>query len=245
MVKYETTIVDLEASAGGVYQTTVAPVPVKSSRSWIWKTLAAIAFIALCAVAAVFFAWHVTKQNQTELPSYSEKQISTTTALPTQQGKMLKQIAERTKAAIHLHGEHSSSLPNDSLKWVSGVDQSFEQGGLKLDDNKILIPADGLYFVYSQVSYSIQCNPDEDELTQKFLSHSIWRYTDAVTDWKPLQNSAHSVCQSQEDGKTTYSTIYLGAVFKLMQGDKLSTKTSHAAEVEENYAKTFFGVFAL
>ncbi|RXN18738.1 tumor necrosis factor-like protein [Labeo rohita] len=221
MVKYETTIVDLEASAGGVYQTTVAPVPVKSSRSWIWKTLAAIAFIALCAVAAVFFAWHVTKQNQTELPSYSEKQISTTT------------------------GEHSSSLPNDSLKWVSGVDQSFEQGGLKLDDNKILIPADGLYFVYSQVSYSIQCNPDEDELTQKFLSHSIWRYTDAVTDWKPLQNSAHSVCQSQEDGKTTYSTIYLGAVFKLMQGDKLSTKTSHAAEVEENYAKTFFGVFAL
>uniref|UniRef100_A0A671MYD2 Lymphotoxin-alpha n=1 Tax=Sinocyclocheilus anshuiensis TaxID=1608454 RepID=A0A671MYD2_9TELE len=225
-MKYETTIVDLNAGAGGVYQTTVAPVPVKSSRSWIWKTVAAIAFLALCAVAAVFFSWHVMKQ------------IST----PSEQGRMLKQIAERTKAAIHLHGDNPQS---ESLKWVSGVDQSFEQGGLKLANNKIHIPADGLYFVYSQVSYAIQCNLDEDDEAQNFLSHTIWRYTDAVGELKALQNSAHSVCQSQEDGKTTYSTIYLGAVFKLMEGDELSTKTMRLTDVEEDYAKTFFGVFAL
>ncbi|KAL0174795.1 hypothetical protein M9458_030763, partial [Cirrhinus mrigala] len=60
MVTYETTVVDLEASAGRVYQTTVAPVPVKPSKSWIWKTIVAIAFIALCAVAAALFALHVT-----------------------------------------------------------------------------------------------------------------------------------------------------------------------------------------
>lgn len=59
MVKYETTV-DLEAGAGGVYQTTVAPIPVKPSRSWIWKTLGAIVFITLCAVAALFFSWNVT-----------------------------------------------------------------------------------------------------------------------------------------------------------------------------------------
>ncbi|XP_016123542.1 tumor necrosis factor-like [Sinocyclocheilus grahami] len=244
MVKYETTLVDLEAGAGGVYQTTVASLPVKSSSSWIWKTVAAIAFVTLCAVAAAFFAWHVMKLNQRERHVFSDKQIST----PSEQGKMLKQIAERTKAAIHLHGEHNSNSQSDSLQWVSGVDQSFEQGGLKLVDNKIHIPADGLYFVYSQVSYATQCNLDEaneDDAAQKFLSHSIWRYTDAVGDWKPLQNSAHSICQSLEDRKTTYSTIYLGAVFKLMEGDKLSTKTTYVANVEEDYAKTFFGVFAL
>ncbi|KAF4104311.1 tumor necrosis factor b (TNF superfamily, member 2) [Onychostoma macrolepis] len=242
MVKYETTVADLEAGAGGVYQTTVAPVLVKSSRSWIWKTFAAITFLALCAVAAVFFAWHMTKPNQKDLRTFfAEKQIST----PSEQGRMLKQIAERTKAAIHLHGEHVSGSESESLKWVSGVDQSFEQGGLKLNNNVIHIPADGLYFVYSQVSYAVKCNLDEDDAARNFLSHSIWRYTDAVEDWKPLQNSAHSVCQSQEDGKTTYSTIYLGAVFKLMEGDKLSTKTSRMADIEEDYAKTFFGVFAL
>uniref|UniRef100_A0A8C1W4S1 Lymphotoxin-alpha n=1 Tax=Cyprinus carpio TaxID=7962 RepID=A0A8C1W4S1_CYPCA len=245
MGKYETTVVDLEAGAGGVYQTTVAPLPLKSSRSWIWKTVAAIAFVALCAAAAVFFALHVTQPDQKELPHFfAEKQIST----PSEQGRMLKQIAERTKAAIHLHGEHNGSPTSESLKWVSGVDQSFEQGGLKLDNNEIHIPADGLYFVYSQVSYAIQCNldeADEDDAALNFLSHSVWRYTDAVEQWKPLQNSAHSVCQSQDNGKTTYSTIYLGAVFKLMEGDKLETKTSRVNDVEEDYAKTFFGVFAL
>ncbi|XP_073674115.1 tumor necrosis factor b (TNF superfamily, member 2) [Garra rufa] len=245
MVKYETTVVDMEVGAGGVYQTTVAPVPLKPSRSWIWKTLAAITFVAFCAIAAYFFAMHIMNQNQNQnqsLPMFSEKHISTTS----EPGKMLKQIAARTKAAIHLHGEHSNNQQPNSLKWVSGVDQSFEQGGLKLKNNKIQIPADGLYFVYSQVSYSIQCNLDESEEEEsKFLSHSVWRYTDAVGDWKPLQNSAHSVCQSQDDGKTTYSTIYLGAVFKLLENDKLSTNTTHVADVDDDSAKTFFGVFAL
>uniref|UniRef100_A0A8C2JH64 Lymphotoxin-alpha n=1 Tax=Cyprinus carpio TaxID=7962 RepID=A0A8C2JH64_CYPCA len=240
MVKYETTLLDLEAGAGGVYQTMVAPLPVKSSNSWIWKTVTVIAFVALCAVAAVFFTFQEMKPYQRE--EQKDKQISTSS----EQGKMLKQIAGKTKAAIHLHGEHDSSPKPNSLKWVSGVDQSFEQGGLKLVDNEIRIPTDGLYFVYSQVSYAIQCiEDDEDDTIQKFLSHSIWRYTDAVEDWKPLQNSAHSICQSLEDEKTTYSTIYLGAVFKLREGDKLSTKTTHVANIEEDYAKTFFGVFAL
>lgn len=146
-----------------------------------------------------------------------------------------------------LAGEHNSNPQSKSLNWVSGVDQSFVQGGLKLVENQIHIPADGLYFVYSQVSYAIKCNDeaDEDDGTWNLLSHSIYRYTDAVGERKPLQNSVHSVCQSQEDGKTTSNTIYLGAVFKLLEGDKLSTETSHLANVDDHYAKTFFGVFAL
>ncbi|XP_077064097.1 tumor necrosis factor b (TNF superfamily, member 2) [Siphateles boraxobius] len=241
MVNYETTI-DVEASVGGVYQTTVAPVPVKSSRSWIWKTVAAIAFLCLCTIAALFFAWHTMKPNQKELQIFSGEQISTTTP---DQGIMLKQIAENTKAAIHLHGEHTKG--SDLLKWVGNVDQSFAQGGLKLVNNEIHIPEDGLYFVYSQVSYGIKCNMDkgDENAPLNFLSHSILRYTDAVGKKMPLQSSAHSVCQSNEDGKTVYSTVYLGAVFKLMEGDKLSTKTSRVADVEEEYSKTFFGVFAL
>ncbi|XP_067306456.1 tumor necrosis factor b (TNF superfamily, member 2) [Pseudorasbora parva] len=239
MVNYETTIVDLEASTGGVYQTTVAPVPLKSSKSWIWKTVAVIAFLGLCATAAFFFARHTMKLDQHELQTFAEKQITT----PSGQGVMLKQIAENTKAAIHLHGQHGSPKSH-SLKWVSGVDQSFAQGGLELHNNEIHIPDDGLYFVYSQVSFAVHCSKKEGD-KQNFLSHSIWRYTDAVGKVMPLQNSAQSVCQSHEDGKTTYSTIYLGAVFQLMEGDRLSTRTTRLADIEEEYAKTFFGVFAL
>lgn len=137
-------------------------------------------------------------------------------------------------------GEHSGQ----SLKWVGGVDQSFAQGGLMLENNEIVIPEDGLYFVYSQVSYETLCSKDVEGDGQKYLSHSINRYTDAVGKKMPLQNSAHSVCPSLND-KKTYSTIYLGAVFNLLEGDRLSTKTSRVGDIEENYAKTFFGVFAL
>lgn len=137
-------------------------------------------------------------------------------------------------------GQHKGGA-KESMDWVTGVDQAFEQGGLKLENNKIHIPANGLYFVYSQVSYAIQCNTDDDN----FLSHVILRYTDAVGKDMPLQSSAHSVCQSHEGESTTYSTVYLGAVFQLNEGDRLSTVTTRVADVEEDYAKTFFGVFAL
>ncbi|XP_051966453.1 tumor necrosis factor-like [Xyrauchen texanus] len=240
MIKYEMTTVDLEACVGDVYQPTVVPLPVKSSSSWIWKTVAVIVFLCLSATASLFFAWHLMKQDKGEIQNFeSGKQIST----PSEHGNILKQIAESTKAAIHLHAKQESG----SLKWVSGVDQSFVQGGLKLVENDILIPADGLYFVYSQVSYSVHCKSNKDnEEDELHLSHSIWRYSDAMGPEKmPLQNSVQSVCQSGQKEKTTYSTLYLGAVFKLLEGDKLSTKTSKVTDIDENYAKTFFGVFAL
>lgn len=127
------------------------------------------------------------------------------------------------------------------MKWVSDVDQSFEQGGLKLIENQIHIPADGLYFVYSQVAYAVQCKDGE---TRRFLSHTILRHSDAMGGKMPLQNSGHSICQS-DDNETTYSTIYLGAVFKLLEGDKLSTSTEYVYDILDDSAKTFFGVFAL
>ncbi|KAA0702200.1 Tumor necrosis factor [Triplophysa tibetana] len=241
MAKYETTIVDLEAGVQGVYQSTVVALPVKSSRSWIWKTFAAIVFLGLCAAASVFIAWHLTdrEQNKKEKQILSVEQIRTSS----EHEKVLHQIAERTKAAIHLHGGASAS--EKSLKWVSGVDQSFEQGGLKLIDNKIHIPVDGLYFVYSQVAYHVQCRVGEDGETQKFLSHNILRLSDEMGGQMPLQDSGHSICQSGENEKMTYSTIYLGAVFKLRQGDSLSTKTNYVEYIDDDYSKTFFGVFAL
>nr|AAI16496.1 Tumor necrosis factor b (TNF superfamily, member 2) [Danio rerio]AAI64826.1 Tnfb protein [Danio rerio] len=242
MVRYETTLVDMEAGVGGVYQTTVAPVPVNSSRSWIWKTLAAVAFVGLCVVAAFFFTWHVMKPNEEGQKPNREhlKQRITTPSASSDHGKVLKQIAQSTKAAIHLHGDPSGQ----SLKWVGGVDQAFQQGGLRLENNEIIIPKDGLYFVYSQVSYETLCVEDVEGDGQKYLSHTINRYTDAVREKMPLQYSANSVCQSL-DGKTSYSTIYLGAVFDLFGDDRLSTHTTRVGDIENNYAKTFFGVFAL
>ncbi|KAI7801142.1 tumor necrosis factor TNF superfamily [Triplophysa rosa] len=215
MAKYETTV---DLKAGVECLKTVVPIQVKSSRSWIWKTFAVIVFLYLSVAASVFFAWHLMKQDNMEIQILSAEQISTPS------------------------GELNQTLK--SLKWVSGGQQSFEQGGLELIDNKIRIPADGLYFVYSQVAYGVPCKVGEDGETQKFLSHNIMRYSDTMGGQMPLQDSGHSICQSGEN-EMTYSTIYLGAVFKLLQGDRLSTSTNYVDYIDDDSSKTFFGVFAL
>ncbi|TRY96746.1 hypothetical protein DNTS_009610 [Danionella cerebrum] len=240
MAKYETTV-DLKPCLEGVYQTTVVPVPHKPSRSWIWKIAAVVTFLA---VAAVLFSWHLMNPKQKEHKSFEEPHISP----PSEHGRMLQQIAESTKAAIHLHGTRE----NQTLKWLSGVDHAFVQGGLQLVENKIKIPDNGLYFVYSQVSYATKCKLNKNEVEindesqdNKYLSHSIWRKTDEVKDPIPLQNSAHSACQSPNEGETSYNTIYLGAVFKLMEDDELYTVTTNVEDVSGHTSQTFFGVFAL
>lgn len=56
MENYKVTTVDIEAAMADVYQPTVEAV--KPSRSWIWMIVSAVAFVSLCVVAALCFAWH-------------------------------------------------------------------------------------------------------------------------------------------------------------------------------------------
>lgn len=137
-----------------------------------------------------------------------------------------------------------------SPHWVSGVDQSFTKGGLKLEDNTILIPHDGLYFVYSQASFSIFCEED-NERSNIHVSYSIqWSSLTSPSKYKRfLLNGVKTMCQGkteeQINGHTVFDSIYLGAVFQLYKGDKLSTSSNRLSDISEHSSKTFFGVFEL
>lgn len=136
---------------------------------------------------------------------------------------------------------------------MSGVDQSFTKGGLKLEDNNIVIPHDGLYFVYSQASYEIKCKSSEEdsENSNIHLSYSIrWTsLTSPSTSKHFLLSGVKTMCQTkteeQGNGHTVYDSIYLGAVFQLYKGDKLSTEANKPAAINKHSSKTFFGVFEL
>ncbi|TSN03397.1 Tumor necrosis factor [Bagarius yarrelli] len=168
--------------------------------------------------------------------------------------KMLTQIAKSTKAAIHLHA--SDRLPEKSSpRWMSDVDQSFTKGGLRLEDNSILIPHDGLYFVYSQASYKLFCKSNEEDNEEEssniHLSYNIrWSSPTSPSKTKRfLLSGVKTMCQTkveeQMNGHTVYDSIYLGAVFQLYKGDKLSTESNHLADIVGRSSKTFFGVFEL
>lgn len=149
-------------------------------------------------------------------------------------------------------------LNGTSLEWKDNQDQAFFQGGLKLVKNEIIIPNDGIYFVYSQVFFRAACtsNP-EDEPEIVYVSHAVKRYSDSYSssfsgsdeDSKPLFSALRSACVQVADSELLwYNTIYFGAAFRLNAGDRLFTVTSttnKVAEVEDEEGKNYFGAFAL
>lgn len=137
----------------------------------------------------------------------------------------------------------------DTLKWSDDVSSAFAKGGLTLKNNEIIIPKSGLYFVYSQASFRVDCQVKDAELEGPvYLSHAVKRKSNLFGDERPLLQSIRSSCNrvvSEENGRGWYGTINLGAVFNLEEGDQLSTETSPVGDVLEDSDKTFFGAFAL
>lgn len=151
-----------------------------------------------------------------------------------------------------LAGEFNTEFSTETLKWSEENDQTFSEGGLVLRNNKIIIPKRGLYFVYSQVSFRVNCQVSREESEHEgetvFLHHSVNRESNLFDNERPLLKASRSSCKrvvSEDSGEGWYSTINLGAVFSLEEGDKLSTDTSPLENVEGDSGKTFFGVFAL
>uniref|UniRef100_A0A3Q2ZKJ6 Tumor necrosis factor n=1 Tax=Kryptolebias marmoratus TaxID=37003 RepID=A0A3Q2ZKJ6_KRYMA len=179
--------------------------------------------------------------------------------IPTNLRHTLRQISN-VRAAIHLEGQYNADM-NTSVKWTSNIDQSHSQGGLELDNNEIVIPRDGLYFVYSQASFRVRCSSNADDSSSNsmiHLSHTVKRWTSLFgsdKDDESYQTILHSVrtaCQktagSDSGSKESwFSVVYMGAVFNLKSGDRLKTEMEEQMlkKVEDEPGKTYFGVFAL
>ncbi|XP_031441860.1 tumor necrosis factor-like [Clupea harengus] len=212
-----------------------------SRPSTSWKICLSLLAIGLCAAAAI------TINNQKQDTAVGSEDMRHT----------LRQISKQHKGstAIHLEGEYNSTFSNTKVEWKDGQDQSFHAGGLKLVKNEIVIPRKGVYFVYSQVSFRINCrvSPDQAQSLETIqLSHAVMRTSRAFDDKRPLLKTMRSGCkqfisEEEDSGERWYSAINLGAVFSLEEGDQLYTLTeSHLLpHVEGESGETFFGVFAL
>ncbi|XP_016144003.1 tumor necrosis factor-like [Sinocyclocheilus grahami] len=200
-----------------------------SSKSGIWWVA-----VALCAAAAVCFTLYKSQNNQ---EGGNEQRL-------TLRDHLSKENVP-SKVAIHLSGAYDPDVSKDNLDWKFG----FVSGGLKLVDREIIIPNDGIYFVYSQVSFHISCKNDiPEDHKVVHMSHAVFHYSESFGSYKPLLSAIRSVsvhASNPED--MLYNTIYLGAAFNLQAGDKLHTKTTTELlpNVENDITKTLFGVFAL
>nr|XP_046171858.1 tumor necrosis factor-like [Oncorhynchus gorbuscha] len=234
--------------SGPVYKTTVTAVAErKASRGWLWRLCGVLLIAALCAAAALLFAWCQHGRLAT-MQDGMEPQLEIFIGAKDTHNT-LKQIAGNAKAAIHLEGEYNPNLTTDTVQWRKDDGQAFSQGGFKLQGNQIIIPHTGLFFVYSQASFRVKCNGPGERTTP--LSHVIWRYSDSIGVKGNLLSGVRSVCQQNYGnaesniGEGWYNAVYLSAVFQLNEGDKLWTETNRLTDVEPEQGKNFFGVFAL
>lgn len=168
-----------------------------------------------------------------------------------------------------LKGKYNSELKS-SVQWIKDVDQYHSEGGLILKDNEIVIPCEGLYFVYSQASFRVSCYADDGDHHHQsgprqmvHLSHSVKRWSDSYSsgtgpgdalNYESILHSVRTACEKtpisagddRAQGKW-FSAVYMGAVFHLNKGDRLKTVTEEKllTDIDEGSGKTFFGVFAL
>ncbi|KAL2791554.1 lymphotoxin-alpha precursor [Daubentonia madagascariensis] len=144
------------------------------------------------------------------------------------------------KPAAHLIGDPSKQ---DSLHWRANTDRAFLQHGFSLSNNSLLVPASGIYFVYSQVVFSGKACPPEATPTPLYLAHEVQLFSSQYPFHVPLLSAQKTVCPGPQ-GPWLHS-MYHGAAFLLTQGDQLSTHTDGISHLLLSPSSVFFGAFAL
>ncbi|XP_003789046.1 lymphotoxin-alpha [Otolemur garnettii] len=144
------------------------------------------------------------------------------------------------KPAAHLIGDPSKQ---DSLHWKANIDYAFLQNGFSLSNNSLLVPASGVYFIYSQVVFYGQACPPEATLSSLYLAHEIRLFSSRYSFQIPLVTSQKTMCPGAQ-GPWLHS-MYHGAAFLLTQGDQLSTHTVGISHLFLTPSSVFFGAFAV
>ncbi|XP_045201283.2 tumor necrosis factor ligand superfamily member 10-like [Mercenaria mercenaria] len=110
---------------------------------------------------------------------------------------------------------------------------------------RIVISEEGLYYVYSQLSFlEVFDNPRNIETGSLPLSHYIYRYNFIYPRGgeESMIQSSITKCWGQNQAFGEY-TSYLGAVFHLRQGDELFVKVSNLTLIVREPKLNYFGLF--
>uniref|UniRef100_A0A8C3S6U8 Tumor necrosis factor n=1 Tax=Chelydra serpentina TaxID=8475 RepID=A0A8C3S6U8_CHESE len=193
-----------------------------------WKCLSVCSFLLLVGATAVFALLHF--RNGGPLAS----QVSPMT--------MKLQAQSLKKPAAHV----VASSDSKELIWTDKVAHTMMQNGMALVNNKLVVPSDGLYFIYSQVVFKGEKCPEESI----HLRHTILRYSVEYPENVPLLMAIKSFCEGSQAAKNEegvrFESIYQGAVFQLMKGDEISSEIDSAQYLDlDSNGQVYFGVIAL
>ncbi|EMP41992.1 Lymphotoxin-alpha [Chelonia mydas] len=132
------------------------------------------------------------------------------------------------------------STSGERLRWRSDVDASFTQGGFRLANDSLVVPASGMYFIYFQASFLGAACPAGDE--PLILAHRVLLFSDTYPQDVPILSAHKTACPGRAPW---YRSLRQGAAFALQKGDRLSTQTEGEAHLLGGQGTLSFGAFAL
>ncbi|XP_078422349.1 tumor necrosis factor-like [Cetorhinus maximus] len=153
------------------------------------------------------------------------------------------------KITVHL----TASRKTKGEKRVTWQNTESLPSGVEFKDNSLVIKTPGQYFVYTQVVfYSDSC---KDKTI--YMSHELAKLSASYGDRTTLLSAVKSVCHPVQcrpppthgprPGDPWYKTIYQGAIFEFLEGDRIFSGVSENSVryVNTEVGKTYFGLFAL
>ncbi|XP_075690345.1 tumor necrosis factor ligand superfamily member 15 [Rhinoderma darwinii] len=145
-------------------------------------------------------------------------------------------LVNDSKPKAHLTGTKQNDATQD-LQWESKRGLAFLKNGMMYTNKSIVIPNEGYYFVYSQLSFRPPVTTCSDD---KSISQSIMRSNSNYPEPEVIL-SGISFCT---EGSKIYQPIYLGGLLHLKSGDRLKVNVSPITPVDTSVDhKTFFGAF--
>ncbi|EPQ03748.1 Tumor necrosis factor [Myotis brandtii] len=132
------------------------------------------------------------------------------------------------------------------LLWQNKVANALLANGVNLTDNQLVVPLNGLYLIYSQVLFKGQGCPHSPLL----LTHTVSRFAVSYKDKINLLSAIKSPCQRETPEGTEampwYEPVYLGGVFRLEKGDRLSAEINLPDYLDfAESGQVYFGIVAL
>ncbi|XP_041356437.1 lymphotoxin-alpha-like isoform X2 [Gigantopelta aegis] len=151
------------------------------------------------------------------------------------------------KPAAHLQMDPDAQCDKDThisvLRWKSNGKRSFVKDGLTVVDEGIRVEKEGNYFIYSNVVFY---GNQTKELDFARLCHYLYKRvpTTRRSKFQQLSSNPQSTCKIRQ-GKPTFATSYIGAVYHLDAGATVMVKTSSVERLVKQPQSTYFGIYMI
>lgn len=128
--------------------------------------------------------------------------------------------------------------------WIYDRDIAFISN-MKYQHGRLVVPSDGYYYVYSQVSFLELYSRSSGGTQADSVSHFLCRYNIIYPNGGEETLAQNTVSKSSNNQVVGEYSSHLGALFKLRKDDEVYVKVSDLSLMVRDVRKNYFGIFRL